>query len=129
MKHQEELEKAKMKELKHASKLYNERLAQQKREKAAKEKEVRDERKAAERKAIDERKAERERKKQERIAQKATQKPTKGKRKTLTTAEPAAKRSRGAGGSAGSPTVHKQPLAPALTLNTRSCRIQKPRKF
>ena len=129
MKHQEELEKAKMKELKHASKLYNERLAQQKREKAAKEKEERDERKAAERKAIDERKAERERKKQERIAQKAIQKPIKGKRKASTTAEPAAKRSRGAGGGAGSPTVHEQPLAPAPTLNTRGRKIQKPRKF
>ena len=70
----EEKEKANRKELKKASKLYNDKIAEEKREKRKKEKEERDRLAAVKAKEVAERKAERERQKQACDSQKAIQK-------------------------------------------------------
>ncbi|KAF1934440.1 uncharacterized protein M421DRAFT_51205, partial [Didymella exigua CBS 183.55] len=81
----EELKIAEMAKLRHANKLYNEKIAQERREQRAKEKEER-EQKAEE---AAERKAQRERNKQARDAEKALKLPQRHNRKA--SAAPAAR--------------------------------------
>jgi hypothetical protein len=125
----EEIRKSNAAELRETTRKLKQKLEAEKVEKREKEKKERNERKAAERKAIDERKAERERKKQGRDSQKAIQIAAKGRGKVSTAAEPAAKRSCGAGGGARRSTVHESPSAPLPTLNSRGRRILQPRKY
>ncbi|KAL1640550.1 hypothetical protein SLS61_010245, partial [Didymella pomorum] len=66
--HAEELEKASVKELKAANKLYNDKIKEQKREAAAAAKVVRDRERAEERAAIDARKLQRQKDKEARDA-------------------------------------------------------------
>jgi hypothetical protein len=125
----EEIRKADAAELRETTRRLKQKLEAEKVEKRAREKKERDERRAAERKAIDERKAERERNKQARDSQKVIQKAVKGKRKAAIAAEPAAKRSRAAGGAWRPPTTHEPLLAPVATVNSRGRKILQPRKF
>jgi hypothetical protein len=83
-----EKEKATMKELAKATKLYNEKIAQEKRDARAREKVERERLKAEKAKEVAERKAERERQRQARDSQKAVPKPSTGKRKALEKAAP-----------------------------------------
>jgi hypothetical protein len=119
--HEKELEKARMKELEDANKLYNEKMKEQKREVAAAAKVVRDRERAEQRAAIDARKAQRLKDKQVRDAQKASQLPNKGKRKA-SAAPPAkaAKKRRSVAAARG--VVALSPPPPSRTHTTRSGR-------
>jgi len=77
-----------MTKLRHANKLYNEKIAQERREQRAREKEERERVRAEKAEEAAERKAQRERNKQARDAAKAEQLPQRGKRKA--SAAPAA---------------------------------------
>lgn len=124
--HQEELEKAEMKELAHANKLYNEELLQEKRDAAAQKKEERDTRKAQEHKEIDARKAERQRKEEEKDSKKALPLFQKGKRKALQSAASRKKQNCGAVGSGvGESVTVAAPAAPTIT-DSRGRNIVRP---
>jgi hypothetical protein len=92
----EEKEKVNIKELAKTNKLYNEKIAQEKRDARAWEKEERDRLKVEKAKEVAERKAERERQRQVRDHQKAIQKPFTGKRKGSQKAAPRKKQKRSA---------------------------------
>ena len=95
----------------------------------AREKDEREKKRIQERKEIDERKAERERKKRECDSQKASQTTQKGKRKVSQKAAPRKKQNRGSAAVRSSSVAHKEPSAPAPTLNSRGRKILQPRKF
>ncbi|KAF1357496.1 hypothetical protein EJ07DRAFT_127969 [Lizonia empirigonia] len=119
--HAEELEKASVKDLKAANKLYNDKIKEQKREAAAAAKVVRDRERAEERAAINARKLQRQKDKEARGAQKASQLPNKGKRKASTTSKtPAAKKRRVVARRCSA--VAPSPPPPARTHTTRSGR-------
>jgi hypothetical protein len=80
----ENLKKAEMTELRRANKLYNEKIAQEKREQRVREKEEREQIRAEKAKKAAERKAQREHDKKARNAGKAIQLPQRGKRKAST---------------------------------------------
>ncbi|KAF1361280.1 hypothetical protein EJ07DRAFT_78729, partial [Lizonia empirigonia] len=87
-------EKADMKELAKANKLYNEKIAQEKRNARAREKVEREQLKAEKAKEVAERKAERARQRQACDSQKAIKKPSIGKCKALEKAAPRKKQKR-----------------------------------
>ena len=118
-----------MKDLKHANNLYNKKIAEEKRVKAANEKAEREKRNAAERKAIDARKAERARKKEERDAQKAIQQAQKGKRKASQEQGARKKQNCGAVAARSRAPAHEPPLEPPPTHSNRGRKIIRPRKF
>ena len=117
----ENLKKAEMTELRRANKLYNEKIAQEKREQRVREKEERERVRAKKAKEAAKRKAQRERDKQARNAKKAIQLPQRGKRKALTA--PAAKisKKRCVRAARSRTVVASPPLAPH-THTTRSGR-------
>ena len=122
----EEKEKANMKELAKANKLYKEKIAQEKRDARAREKEERDRRKAEKAEEVAERKAERERQRQAHDSQKAIQKPSTGKRKALQKAAPRKKQKRSARDNVGGAS---RPPTPLHQTNTRGRKILRPRKY
>jgi hypothetical protein len=122
----EEKEKANMKELAEANKLYNEKVLQEKRAARAKEKEERDRLAAVKAKEVAERKAERERQKQARDSQKAIQQALRGKRKASQKAAPGKKQNRGAVAARGSAPAHEPPLEPPATHSNRGRKIIRP---
>jgi hypothetical protein len=125
----EEKEKADKKELAKANKLYNEKVARQKRDARAREKEERDRLKAKKAKEVAERKAERERQRQARDSQKAIQKPSTGKRKAAQKAAPRKKQKRSAGDDVGSASRTARTPTPPHQTNSRGRRILRPRKY
>jgi hypothetical protein len=107
--------------LRHANKLYNEKIAQEKREQRVTEKEERERVRAEKAKEAAKRKAQREGDKQARDAEKAIQLPQKGKCKASTA--PAAKISKKRRvGAAQSRAVAASPPLPPRTHTTRSGR-------
>jgi hypothetical protein len=125
----DEKEKANMKELARANKLYNEKIAQEKRDARAREKEERDQLKAEKAKEVAERKAERERQRQARGSQKAMQKSSAGKRKALQKAAPRKKQKRSARDDVGSASRMARTPTPPHQTNNRGRKILPPRKF
>ncbi|RYN16665.1 hypothetical protein AA0119_g13177 [Alternaria tenuissima] len=118
----EELRKAEMAKLRHANKLYNEKIALERREQRAREKEERDRVKAEKAKEAAERKAQREHNKQARNAEKDVQLPQRGKRKASQSVGPRKKQSCGAVAARRSVVAAEPPAAPR-THTTRSGRI------
>jgi hypothetical protein len=117
----ENLKKAEMTELRRANKLYNEKIAQEKREQRVREKEERERVRAEKAKEAAKRKAQRERDKQAHDATKAIQLPQRGKRKASTA--PAAKISKKrCVRAAHSRTVAASPPPAPRTHTTRSGR-------
>ncbi|KAF1354169.1 hypothetical protein EJ07DRAFT_134324 [Lizonia empirigonia] len=122
-------EKADMKELAKANKLYNEKIAQEKRDARAREKVEREQLKAEKAKEVAERKAERERQRQACDSQKAIKKPSIGKRKALEKAAPRKKQKRSAEDDVGGASrIARMPTPPHRT-NTRGRKILRPRKY
>jgi hypothetical protein len=124
-----EKEKATMKELAKANKLYNEKIAQEKRDARAREKEERDQLKAEKAKEVAERKAERERQRQTRDSQKAIQKPFTGKRRALQKVAPRKKQKRSARDDIGGASRTARTPTPPHQTNTRGRKILRPRKY
>ncbi|KAF2726832.1 hypothetical protein EJ04DRAFT_597115, partial [Polyplosphaeria fusca] len=117
----EELRKAEMVELRHANKLYKEKIAQERREQQEKEKAEQDRLKSEKTKEVAERKAQRQRDKQARDAEKAVQLLQRGKRKASQPTEPKKKQNRGAVGARHDVVAVTPPPAPR-THKTRSGR-------
>ncbi|KAF2023545.1 hypothetical protein EK21DRAFT_80639 [Setomelanomma holmii] len=113
-------EKASIKELAKANKLYNKKIAQEKRDTRAKEKE---EQKAKE---VSKRKAERERQRQACDSQKAVQKASTGKRKASEKVAPRKKQKRSV-----RDNVDRALRTPTPLHQTNTCgrRILQPRKY
>ncbi|KAF3030277.1 hypothetical protein E8E12_000097, partial [Didymella heteroderae] len=86
--HKDELKKANTKELKAANKLYNDKLAEEKREQAAQGTKERAEKKAQERRDINARKEQRRLNKEKKDHEKALQLSQRGKRKAVQSAAP-----------------------------------------
>ncbi|KAF1922585.1 uncharacterized protein M421DRAFT_426783, partial [Didymella exigua CBS 183.55] len=120
-KNQEEHRKAEKKKVRQANKLYNERIAQERREQRAREKDECEQVGAKKAKEAAERKAQRERDKQACNAEKTVQLPQRGKRKA--SAAPAAKisKKRRTVGAARGVDAAEPPAAPR-THTTRSGR-------
>jgi hypothetical protein len=126
---EEDLQKEEARKLRAATTAYNKQIAEEKRQKVAKEKEERERKRAEQRQAIDARKAERARKRQERDSQNRAQTAQKGKRKT-SYQQGVKKRQKGGSTAVQSGSVaQKLPSAPAPTVNSRGRRILQPRKF
>jgi hypothetical protein len=117
----EELQKAEMVKLRHANKLYNKKIAQEKREQRAREKEERDQVKAKKAEEAAERKAAKEAQKRDRNAQKSIQLPNQGKRKSSDQLQSETVKKHGGRG-ARSRTVAAEPPLPRATVTTRSGR-------
>ena len=118
-----------MKKLKAANALYNKKVAAEKRNKTAREKEEHDRRKAEERKAIEERKAERARKKEERDREKASRITQKGKRKLPRKATVRKKQNRGNAAARSVGVVHEPPKEPEPTFTSHGRKTGPPRKL
>ena len=110
-----------MVKLRHANKLYNEKIAQERREQRAKEKAERDQVRAEKAKEAAKRKAQRERDKEACNAAEAIQLPQRGKRKASQSAAPRKKQNRGAVAARRGVVVAEPPVAPR-THTTRSGR-------
>ena len=91
---EEELKKVEIAELRHANKLYKEKIAQEKREAAVVAKAAREKEKAEKAQKIAERKAEHERQQQERNAAKALQLSQRGKRTASQAPQPSKRQKR-----------------------------------
>jgi hypothetical protein len=110
-----------MVKLRHANKLYNKKIAQEKREQRAREKEERDQVKAKKAEEAAERKAAKEAQKRDRNAQKSIQLPNQGKRKASDQLQSETVKKHGGRG-ARSRTVAAEPPLPRPTVTTRSGR-------
>jgi hypothetical protein len=110
-----------MTKLRHANKLYNEKITQEKRKRRVKEKEERDRVRAEKAKEAAERKAQKERDKQAHNAEKAIQLPQRGKRKASQSAAPRKKQNCGAVAARRGVVAAEPPAAPR-THTTRSSR-------
>jgi hypothetical protein len=117
----DELQKAEMKELAAANKLYKAKLAEEKRVARAREKEERDRVKAKKAKEVAERKVERERQKQSRDVEKALQLSQRGNHTTSKASAAKKKPARRAVGARSHPKPATPP-SPARTHTTRSGR-------
>lgn len=120
-KEKDERKKADMKELKKANKLYNDKLAEEKRARAVEDKEEREKAKAEERKAIDARKEERRLNKEKKDREKALRLSQKGKRKASEAPARPKKKQRGGAASRSGVIAAEPPPAPR-THETRSGR-------
>ena len=125
----DEKEKADMKELAKANKLYNDKIAQERRNARAREKEERKQLKAEKAKKVAERRAERERQRQARNSQEAVQKPSTGKRKASQSAAPKKKQKRSASDNVGGASCIERTPTPPHQTNTRGRKILRPRKY
>jgi hypothetical protein len=110
-----------MAKLSHANKLYNEKIAQGRREQRAREKEERERVRAEKAEEAAKRKARRERDKQARNAQKAVQLPQRGKRKASTAPAATIPKKRRTVATARDVVAAEPPAAPR-THTTRSGR-------
>lgn len=110
-----------MAELRHANKLYKERIAQEKRKQRAREKEERDRVKAKKAEEVAERKAEKQRQKEAHDAAKAIQQSQRGKTTTSKASAVKPKPVRRGVGARSQPKPATPPL-PARTHTTRSGR-------
>ena len=119
--HADELKKANMRELTMVNKLYNDKLAEEKRAKAAEDKKVRDEKKAQERRDNDARKEQRRKDKEARDAHKALRLSQRGKRKASEAPTRPKKKQRG--GAAARCRVVASPPCEPRTHTTRSGRL------
>lgn len=118
---EEEIQKGEARKLKAATTAYNKQIAEEKRQKAAREKEERERKRAEERLAIDARKAERARKKQERDSQNRLQTAAKGKRKASQQQEVKKRQKRSSTAVQSGSVVHK-PLSHGWV---RCCKYEK----
>jgi hypothetical protein len=109
-------------ELREANKLYNQKIAKEKRERQAREKEERDQLKAEKAAGVAERKAQRERDKEIQNAQKALKLSQKGRGRTSRALAVKKKPARRAVGARRAPKPATPPLPPR-THKTRSGRI------
>jgi hypothetical protein len=125
----DEKEKANMKELTKANKLYNENIMQEKRDARAREKKERNQLKANKAKEVAEREAQRERQRQARNSQKAVQESSIGKRKASQKAEPRKKQKCSARDDVGGASRMLRTLTPPHQTNTRGRKILRPRKY
>ena len=125
----EEKEKASIKELAEANKLYNEKVLQEKRNARAKEKVERDQLKAEKAKEVAQRKAERERQQKERNTKKSIQKPQKGKRKVSQQQGARKKQNCGAVASVGGLSAAARLPTPPPTINSHGRKINRPRRY
>ena len=125
----DEKEKANMKDLSKANKLYNEKIAQEKRDARAREKEERDQLKAEKAKEVAERKAERERQRQARDSLKAMQNSSAGKRKASQKAASKKKQKRSVRDDVGSASRMARTPTPPHQTNNRGRKILRPRKY
>ena len=116
-----ELQRAQIKELAAANKLYQEKIAQEKRKQRVREKEERERVKAKKAEEAAERKAQRERDKQACDAEKAVQLPQRGKRKALQSAAPGKTQNRGTVAARRGVIATEPPAAPRADT-TRSGR-------
>ena len=110
--HKDELKKANTKELKAANKLYNDKLAEEKREQAAQGTKERAEKKAQERRDINARKEQRRLNKEKKDHEKALQLSQRGKRKAVQSAAPKKKQKVGAAAARSHIAAAETPPAP-----------------
>ncbi|RYO00915.1 hypothetical protein AA0121_g13338 [Alternaria tenuissima] len=122
-----EKKKTEMRELARANELYNEKIAEEKRAKRAREKEECDQRHAQERAEIDARKAQRQTDKEARDAQRAVQSSRRGKRKALQSAAPRKEQNRGGAAARSRRIARQSSPSPPATYNSRGRKIA-PRK-
>ena len=125
----EELKKAETKKSKAANKLYQEKIAEEKRVQRLREKEERAQAKAVKDAEVAERKAERERQKQARDAAKGIQLPKTGKRKASQPTAPRKKQNRGGLGAGSRPIARDRSPTPPPKFNRRGRKIVPPKKF
>lgn len=125
----DELKKVEMKELRAANKLYNDRIAEERRAQRLREKEERAQLRAVKAAEVAERKAEKERQKQARNAEKAVQLPQTGKRKASQSAAPQNQHKRGCLGGGSRPIARGRSPTPPPKLNSRGRKIAPPKRF
>lgn len=125
--HEEELQKAEMKELRAANKLYKEKIAQERREQRAREKAERDRLKAVKAQEVAERKAAREAQKRDHDAGKSIQLPNQAKRQASSQLQPKTVKKRSGGGARSRTVATTRSLTPPPVYNSRGRKIA-PRK-
>lgn len=125
----DELKKVEMKELRAANKLYNDRIAEERRAQRLREKEERAQLRAVKAAEVAERKAEKERQKQARNAEKAVQLPQTGKRKASQSTAPQNQHKRGCLGGGSRPIARGRSPTPPPKLNSRGRKIAPPKRF
>ncbi|RYN26125.1 hypothetical protein AA0114_g12646 [Alternaria tenuissima] len=123
----DEKNKADMKELKKANKLYNDRIAEEKRKKAARDREAQAKAKADERKAINARNEQRKKDKNARDAQKAVPQSQRGKRKASQSTAPRKKQNRSVAAARSGVVDAPRSPTPPPKYNSRGRKIA-PRK-
>jgi hypothetical protein len=119
---QEKLKKVEMKELRAASKLYKEKIIEEKRAERERAKVVREKERA-------EKAAEKQRQKEERNLQKAIQTSQTGKRKASRASAPKNKRQKRSGGSAAARIAPTRSPSPPPRITSRGRSIKVPSKF